>query len=1097
MPTQKKIKPLPAELKPAIEGGSFDNKHERDKLVKRRIAWRWNKRLLIVSIPIMLLFLGGGLASYRYHSSIIGGTFLSRAKVAEAEQNYVEQLKWLDRYSMLEPEDVDSVVNVALAANKMADFAQFEDRYRATQIARKHIGDAIGRLGTKGSDEKAELRKLLINRLLQSGSYRYRKAEQNIVSLSAPDHDPDATRWMALALVGQVNQGIYEQRLKANIPQGAGHWRRLSYEKPGEVLFEALRHSPRDVYLLQNLVALAHEHPELFEYKDGGDTEAQRLVLQGRVEERLRAIEGNQDSRSRVVIFNFEKNCGRSLIASRKLESVAEAVKQRLEEAEQTPNGVWNSKVGQSPPVFWDHLLLAQVAMNLNEQNPDLAKSYYDVLNQVESKWIPKSYRETEYLLAGRLAFQQEDVAEALRVFQQGVEAMPDSIRLRGAIAQISLDLQRRHAADPTAVQSEFPKPEEALEDYRQAIKENFLKLSSPKKGQAMNATRAELGSQIEIARWRINVLEAKFEAIDGQINKAIEKLDFALNAQIEIDPDERVSVALELADLHKRNGTMDLTALALERAIEITPGNLKIRALAADAWRQSRHFERASKQWRVVGKRPLNVDERSDIESLAGRISSCELRYNDQFKRSTSERDFSGLRIWIKELEEDIQLASTVLEDSFRERLSEIESRLAILNASMPPLGAVELDDSEKNWSKLESLAIQRKDDPRFQAFTAIRFASAQRHLQARQALERLSQTAGSDSIETLTIGASLEAAQGNPLKAARMLQEFAKQSQDSSEAERVLKLSAEYALSGGDRELAYQILESSPVHKLSSLFTLCKIANNLSPESSIVKNSNKTVEALQSHWYQKLRDAEGESGTLWRFIDAKVKVVNLLSRSNQIKPDDAELVEARTLVDQIIEHRPRWGAGISLEGWLYAAEGKPEAAVERIRMGITAGDLTLQSRDLLIKLLLKLDRVDEAEVEIISARNKTNGEFDSDSRGLILVEQKRGDFIKSSQISLLAALSKPDDLMAQIVCAQTAIVAVKNLSEEAQKQEQIKVAEQAIERAKELTQGDHALVLSSILSLQLAKGDRAEVKRVIETIDASDLKPRRPSAL
>ena len=110
MPTQKKIKPLPAELKPAIEGGSFDNKHERDKLVKRRIAWRWNKRLLIVSIPIMLLFLGGGLASYRYHSSIIGGTFLSRAKVAEAEQNYVEQLKWLDRYSMLEPEDVDSVV---------------------------------------------------------------------------------------------------------------------------------------------------------------------------------------------------------------------------------------------------------------------------------------------------------------------------------------------------------------------------------------------------------------------------------------------------------------------------------------------------------------------------------------------------------------------------------------------------------------------------------------------------------------------------------------------------------------------------------------------------------------------------------------------------------------------------------------------------------------------------------------------------------------------------------------------------------------------------------------------------------------------------
>ena len=1095
----KKIRPLTAELRTAVDEGSFENKHERNKQFKRRIAWRWNIRLLLVSLPLMFLILAACFVSYRYHSSIIGGTFLSRAKVAEAEGDFEEQLKWLSRYSMLEPDDVEGVVNVALTANQLADDAEFENRSRATQLARKRIGDAIGRLGSENSDEKSQLRKLLINRLLQSGAYRYREAEENIVKLAPPDHDRQATKWMALALAGQVSEGIYEPRSSTNIPQGAGHWRKLAFRKPGEVLFEALRYSPDDVHLLQTLVSMADKHPELFEYNSEGDAESQRLELQQRIGEKLLAIKDNEDSRSKIVLFSFDKNCGQPLLANARLEANAEKVKQRLLQPDSSQDSsqdqAWNTEVGQSPPVFWDHLLLARIAMNLSEQNPELAMSYYEVLNKVDSKWIPKSYRETEFLLAGRLAFKQGDIPEALQVFQQGVESLPESIRLRGAIAQIAVDLRRQTLSDPS-IENVFPDAELALEDFRKTINSNFVSLSSPKKEQAMNTSRAELADQIEIARWRLNVLEAKVESTKGEVNAAIEKLEYALNAQIEVDSNERVSVALELADLHERNGTSDLAALALERAIEISPENLKIRALAAEAWKRSGHFERAGKQGHIVGKRPVDVAQRADVDSLLGRISSCEIRCNDQFRRLSSERDFSGLRIWIEELKEDVQLALSVVEHQDSEKLKEVESRLVILSASMPSRGSVELEDSEESWSELMKLAQQRQDDPRFQAYAARRLASAQRYEAAEQAVLRLEQTVGEDRIESVVARAQLEASKGNPLESAAMLSQFASRCQDPATAERVLQTSASYALAGGDRVLAYQTLQNSPALGRKSLFTLCRIASNLSPDSSVVKDSNQTVEQLQNHWYQKLREVEGETGSLWRFLDAKKILAGLLSRS-QPASDDQELTEAKKHIDEIIKRRPRWGEAISLEGWLLAVEGNPEAAVERIRVGIVAGDQMLQSRDLLIKLLLRLDRVDEVEAEILAAKNKYKEGFDPDSRGLILVEQKRGDFIQSSEIAQSTANSKPDDLMAQIVCAQTAIVAVKNLDDEQQKQVQVSVAQQAIGRAETLAGPQSGVVLSSKLSLELAQGNTAGVMQVIKAVGESKLEPMKRIAL
>src|SRR6056297_3581272 len=116
------------------------------KLRERRMRWEWNRKLGVVSIALLVLVAIGSFISYRYHSRTAAETFRLRAEEAFADGDFEAQIKWLRRYALLKPNDIESLVALGVAADEAADLAELANRFSAVSSARKQLSSSIARL---------------------------------------------------------------------------------------------------------------------------------------------------------------------------------------------------------------------------------------------------------------------------------------------------------------------------------------------------------------------------------------------------------------------------------------------------------------------------------------------------------------------------------------------------------------------------------------------------------------------------------------------------------------------------------------------------------------------------------------------------------------------------------------------------------------------------------------------------------------------------------------------------------------------------------------------------------------------------------------
>ncbi len=230
-------------------GNSAENPKLARKLQERRLRWEWNSKLLLASGVVGLVCLPLSYASYRYHSLTAAQTFKQRALDAEQQRDYGNQVKWLSRYSMLEPDDADAIYSIALASELRVDHAAGADLHSVLDASRRELSRAIARLGDLEADSEriTELRNKLIERLLQLGGNWFREAERQVALLESDPDDPHALKQMALALFGQLQSEIYEVRNSNRGSDSDDHWKQLSRQPVGEVLALAVDRNPDDL----------------------------------------------------------------------------------------------------------------------------------------------------------------------------------------------------------------------------------------------------------------------------------------------------------------------------------------------------------------------------------------------------------------------------------------------------------------------------------------------------------------------------------------------------------------------------------------------------------------------------------------------------------------------------------------------------------------------------------------------------------------------------------------------------------------------------------------------------------------------------------
>ncbi|TWT81171.1 Tetratricopeptide repeat protein [Planctomycetes bacterium CA13] len=668
-----------------------------DKIQQRQFDWQWNGRLLWISTAIAAILVVCSIASYVYHSKTTTQTYRSRADEAASEGKFSDQAKWLQRYLLIQPDDTGAIIEMAIASDQAADVALSSELSAAVNQARKHLGSSIARLTDDEAKEAKDLRHRLIKRLIQLGGGWFREAERQVVVLDAEHTDPQANKWMALSLIGQVDASISDARQADKYDKEKDFWLWRSHQKPGEVLVTAISMNPNDVDLIAKLVEAAIRTPQSFDLS-GKDAQQRAAGLNQRVEKLLAGIENNQDSRSRLIRYRFELARGNTKLAEEILFSAAEDAAARLakqmallvaerKKLEDAGDGAVGDEVdtetaeqatapeqalvpdAEGSPEYWDFVLLSEAAGRASETDPQLARSYFDQLTVTRIPSVSAALVENVFVLSGQLAQSSGDPDGAIEIWERGlVQGNPLSLDLLGAISRLNVFLAQvgqagkdeainhqglGNVTSDSSVQNNQQRvitAEKSLERFREAIKAATRRVAKASDSELPRETRLAVGRQIEAANWRLQVLESTLAALDKRDVDAIQGMQRALVASAEVGTDERVAVALQLASLYQTQGLWDQVGATLDQAIELAPSNLSLRAKSADAWTRSGNRLRAIEQWRSVG----------NADSFEIQVAGVEARLNYQLRLRPEQQDFSGVRSAIarvrKKYEEPIE---------------------------------------------------------------------------------------------------------------------------------------------------------------------------------------------------------------------------------------------------------------------------------------------------------------------------------------------------------------------------------------------------------------------------------------------------------
>ncbi len=938
---------------------------ERHPRNDRRVSWEWNTALLLKTLVVVVI--GGGLLSivYVWQSNRLSQGLLKQAETAAAAGDSQAELKWLNRYVQLVPNDVPSLIKLALLENDSATTAAERDN------ARRRLSLALAACGEDSlyAEKREELREKLIDRLLQLGRIGAIEAENQVLKLDAPPRDPQASKWLAQTLLAQQTGNQFQQRDSKQFAAETDYWKWFVNQPVGEVLFLALEANPNDLELAASLVAAYASQPEFF---NAPGQPADRELVKQRVEGVVERLKTQTSSgRAQLIAYAYLTIKTPPAAATLLLAAHESAILRiQAEFANQTTgsSSATAAKEGeiletlasstslpgvadQRALLFWDWTLCLEACRLLTQNGEvDPAKTLYEKLLACDSDRLSREQREATYVRFGQLLLATGDPS-AIEVWSTGSQRITESLELIGLLAMGYVSEQNVDAA------------REQLAEFERVIALQRKRLDGPLGVSLSSAAKQAIDQRLEAAAWEALVLQCQVALLTQDYRVATPFAERAFADPQMIADAQRVRAGSLLAECYKQQQLWDMMGQVLDRCIALMPNNQLLRRQAAEAWKNAGAADRATQQLQTLDDGSFSAaieiarltafgeaakpQQQADRQAVSNAINEARRRY-----ASTPLEQQGQLELWRLEL---LEYAMTSISASTSTSTSTTEE-------ASPESGASRLD-------RMEELAMRYPNVLDVQIFAATNLAAEGRTESADKCLQRLDEIArisGTplDLASAIMAKASVLAAAGDSVAAIALLEGAIPTL--TGDKLRVANLAANIALKAGSTEDAYRILKLVPREALDieALMTLASIVN-----MSIAKQPQDKEQLLSelTIWTKQIRAIEGadiegaEEGTHWRLIEAEQ-----LLNDYAVTQKPQLLEQASKLFREIDVRRPRWGRAAALGGQIASGQGLSDDAIQLYRRALRDGDNRVRTIMQLVGELRKVGRFDQAQEEL-----------------------------------------------------------------------------------------------------------------------------------
>ncbi|WP_197355568.1 tetratricopeptide repeat protein [Aureliella helgolandensis] len=1046
----------------------------------RRVRWEWNIPLLIQSVIglVAAIAIGGGL--YYWQSTRITAGLLQRAAAAEVEGDTEQQIQWLTRYIGLAPHDTLALIDLALAVDaSVSTPADLDNARRRLSVALA----ASGELGTLDT-QRDLLRQKLIQRLIQLGPQWAQEIEKQVLVLSPPEGDPQATRWLAQSLMLQRSNSEYQKRDPTEFDRQQQYWQWLASQPAGDVLQLALELNPDNVDLAASYLAASQEIPKYFEAFGHTADEAEISAFATRTLERL--SQNLDDGRSQVIVYASTLETNRAA-AEALLELGVNPALERLTQHHAEVQAQADSDTAAKQDVtgeaalaalstgapltpagedsyqpYWDwQIALEGARVMLAAGNFARADEIYSQLLAVDSDSANPQQRETAYYSSGLSLLNSEGIETALKRWLEGIEKLPESLELSSALAS------------GYTSQRQLEPAREWIQKFEQLVESQLDRLDGTFGSRLTTASKRTIRDRLEEAQWNHLLLSAQLALESGDPQSAAQLAHKAFNTPLLLDDEKRVRAGVFLASCYERQQLWDMAGQVLDRCVSISPNEPGLRLAAATAWKNMGATERATNQLSAV-----------DNGSYESALEMARLTVFAEGAKPEGQADSAAIK-------NAIELAR----QRFNQLPSEAQAQatpwqLELLELSYLPTNAETPEEVEtERLNRLEEIAQKYPTAAELQVLLVSSMTRAGREAAAGSALERLSTQAKAtgSAVDQANLGmaqASLLAAQENLDAALATIRET--MAANPTQQLRLAKAGADFALRANRPQDAYALLQSVTASELdtSALMSLASIGNSL---RSVAEVDQAKLETDIARWTQVLKDQEGPEGTHWRYLAAQQLLGKAQSRPNE---RERSLADARRLFNEIDARRPRWGKAAALGGQIAAQQGATDEAIRLLQRAIRDGDRQVSTTMVLVRELISRNRLDEAEQEMSRISSSTVQSAAPMSAMAITLAERRGDFSQATEVAKQLSEQRPGELSSWLLVAQTQLAASREpgISAE-QKQTAMDQGWAALERANQVSQGKDLRVWDARFKYQLAAGGPKKAEEELALLEQSTL--------
>ncbi|MCY2973256.1 MAG: hypothetical protein NTW52_01170, partial [Planctomycetota bacterium] len=534
------------------------------------VQWHWNLPLLFSSIGVFLLLTIGLTVASRYRTSQVVSQLSQLASQAHHAGDFDREIRWLSQLLAIEPKRKHALVRLAFATSENASTIE------KSEIARRSIVEAIAALDPiKDESVISELRRELIQRLLEMGVNWANEVERQIVILNAPVGDPQSTLWLAKCLYGQTTSGEWRTRNQGEYQQGKEYWSWLSSQPVGDVLELALEKNPDSIELAAALLDSYYFHTDLFTARFARDAKASCMEKGAKLLASLQQIENGL---AQWKSYSCEVSID-PLLARKFLSNVAPQALKRLQ----------SSEYGQRNTIVWDlQIALTQAGQLLNESDLPGAIALYRQLLEMNQEAFPVQSRESLYVGIGQALFNSGEIDGSIAILKEGCQRIGKNQGL--AIFDTYATYACAHADVDEATR--------AIGELKEAIDAYAFQ---PSIGSALRGeAKTNEQRRINLTKWHAEVVRAGFDLRTGDSEAAIARLRAAVATQLQIPKRLRVEASAILARAYTEMQLWDLAARTLDDACELAPGDRSLRFHAAKVSERAGAMSRAAEHWKL-----------------------------------------------------------------------------------------------------------------------------------------------------------------------------------------------------------------------------------------------------------------------------------------------------------------------------------------------------------------------------------------------------------------------------------------------------------------------------------------------------------------